>query len=314
MRRWDGLVDKYIGFCESRGLADSTIYHRSRELERFGLWLKRRRPKPNLERVDGDLVVKFLRERTAFRSKATLANCVTTLRGMGEFLVQEGVWAINPLRWIRGPKLSRRRILPKRIDRSQLQALWQAAHGRQQVHARYQMVCLLAILYATGIRNGELERLKLSDWNADSATLTIDGRKNGRQRAVAVGKGVWRCIEAYLPHRHNHLERFDRLGEPALVVNGVGRRVTRHSVWSMMRRLADRAGVARVTIHQFRHSCASDLIEAGVPLPQVQEILGHKCIQSTVRYVDIADPSRAAAIKKHPVNQFLAPIQGQEAQ
>ena len=50
------------------------------------------------------------------------------------------------------------------------------------------------------------------------------------------------------------------------------------------------------SLHQFRHSCASDLLEAGVGLPEVQRILGHEGITTTVRYVHIADPQRRELI------------------
>ena len=306
MRRWDGLVDQYIKVCETRGLAEGTIQHRANELGRFGQWLKRRRPKRQLGQVDGDLVVRYISERSAFRARSTVRGVVSDLRGMGEFLVREGVWAQNPLRWIRGPKADHRRRLPKRINNGDLKALWGAAQSRRGEHARYQAVCLLAILYGTGVRRGELERLDVSDWDPDNAILNVDGRKTGKARSIAVSEGVWRCIEAYLPRRQNQLEKSGRLEEQSLLVNRDGKRINGQNILSLMRRLAVSAGVPFVTALQFRHSCASDLLEAGVTLPEVQRILGHASIQSTVRYVDIADPGRAAAMEKHPVNRFLS--------
>jgi site-specific recombinase XerD len=200
------LVDQYIGRCETRGLSPTTLRHRAFELGRFGHWAKLRRPKPKLEEVDAELLVRFIGDRSAFRSRATVSGVVSELRGMGEFLVQEGIWSRNPLRWIRGPKLDHRRCLPKRIDKGHLQALWRAAQDRREEHSRYQAVCLLAILYGTGIRCGELLRLETTDWSRETATLRVDGRKTGRPRSLAVGEGVWRCIEGYLPRRQNKLE------------------------------------------------------------------------------------------------------------
>ena len=60
-----------------------------------------------------------------------------------------------------------------------------------------------------------------------------------------------------------------------------------------------------ISVHQFRHSCASDLLEAGVHLAEVQRILGHQGIATTVRYTHIADPARRAAMTRHPINDFL---------
>jgi integrase/recombinase XerC len=67
-----------------------------------------------------------------------------------------------------------------------------------------------------------------------------------------------------------------------------------------------------VTVHQLRHTCASDLLENGTSLPEVQGILGHACIQSTCRYIHIAGPERKAAMALHPINSILGPDTSQE--
>jgi site-specific recombinase XerD len=307
MRRWDGVVDKYSAELVTRGLAPATVENRTTELLRFGRWVRRRRPRPSLEQVDADLVVRYIRARTAFHSRSTVGGVVSTLRCMGEFLVQEGLWRANPLRWLRGPKLDQRRRIPQRIGQDELKALWDAAHERRQEHHRYQAVCVLALLYATGLRRGELERLTLDDWDRENAVLKIDGRKTGHARHVPVGESVWRCVEAYLPRRHNRLEKLGRVDERALLLNNRGQRLNGNNIITLIQRLGQRAGVPGLTVHRFRHSCASDLLEAGVPLPQVKQILGHAVIETTVRYLDIANPERLAAISKHPINRFLVP-------
>lgn len=306
MRRWDGLLEKYLALQHTRGLAETTIVHRERELVWFGAWLKRRKPRPKLEEVSAELIVRYVQSRSAFHSRSTVSGVVSSLRSMGEFLVQEAHWRTNPLRWMRGPKMDPRRGLPRRIGREHQQALWAAAQARRQEHSRYQAVCVLAILYSTGLRRGELERLDLEDWDREASILKIDGQKTGTERHVPVGEGVWRCIEAYLPHRHNRLEAKGRIDERALLVNTLGERMLGVSLGNLLARLAKDASVPTVTLHQFRHSCASDLLEAGVTIPEVQRVLGHASIQSTIRYTAVADPQRALAMSRHPVNQFLA--------
>jgi site-specific recombinase XerD len=78
------------------------------------------------------------------------------------------------------------------------------------------------------------------------------------------------------------------------------------AISSLVKRCARRAGVPEVSLHQFRHTCAADLLESGVKLPQVQKVLGHAVIATTMRYSHIADPQRAAAMQLHPINAFLA--------
>jgi site-specific recombinase XerD len=71
MKQWDSLVESYLARGEARGLSQETLRARRSELDRVGCWLKRRRPKPKLEEVDGQLLIKYLKGRANFRSKAT---------------------------------------------------------------------------------------------------------------------------------------------------------------------------------------------------------------------------------------------------
>ena len=59
--------------------------------------------------------------------------------------------------------------------------------------------------------------------------------------------------------------------------------------------------------------CASDLLESGVSLPAVQRLLGHASVQTTSRYLQIADPERARAMKKHPLNDYLGQSEAKRA-
>ena len=72
-----------------------------------------------------------------------------------------------------------------------------------------------------------------------------------------------------------------------------------------MHRLARRAQVPLVSLHQFRHTCASDLLEHGASLVEVQQVLGHKDVGTTARYLHVADPERARAMSQHPLNDYL---------
>ena len=70
MRRWDSLVDEYLHECEVAGLSTATIKVRGSELGRWGGWLKRRRPKPELEKIDPVQIVEYIRSRSAYHAKA----------------------------------------------------------------------------------------------------------------------------------------------------------------------------------------------------------------------------------------------------
>jgi len=306
MKRWDGMMEGYLQQCATRGLSEATVAGLRRELERWGLWLKRRRPKPNLEEVDGQMHIEYIRSRTRFHAKTTVAGLTSKLRLMGEYLVQEGVWRKNPMRWIKGPRLDPRGRMPKRIGSEHLKKIWAASSENRNDYQQHLSIAVLALLYGTGLRRGELERLDLDHWQREEGILKIDGRKTGQERSVPVSEGIWRCLEAYLPLRQNLLEKRGECREPALFLNRAGVRMSSQSLGLMVHRIAKRASVPLVSLHQFRHTCASDLLESGVSLPEVQQLLGHATVVTTTRYLHIADPERARAMKQHPLNDYLA--------
>lgn len=307
MRRWDRLVDAYMEEYCARGVSQESVAYTQARLDRWGRWLKRRRPRVALERIDAELLTRYLASCSSFRAKATVYATLSTMRGFGDYLVRQGLWRINPLRWMKGPKVAPYSRLPRRIDHAHLEALWREAANRHGAYSSHLWITVLALLYGTGLRRGELARLNLDAFDPTEGTLRIDGRKTGRERCVPLPEMVLRCLEAYLPLRHNQLEASASCGECALLVSRTGQRLSAAAISNGIHAIACRAQVPLDSLHQFRHSCASDLLEAGVHLAEVQRILGHCVISTTVRYVHIADPQRRAAMTLHPLNAWLAP-------
>jgi integrase/recombinase XerC len=307
MRRWDRLLDSYIEEYRARGVSGASVAMNAARLDRWGRWLKARRPRVGIERIDAEMITRYIESCSTFRAKATVYGTLSTMRGFGDYLVRQGLWTINPLRWMKGPKVTPYARLPKRIDRAHMEAMWREAAHRGGDYSSHLWVTVLAMLYGTGLRRGELERLDVDSFDHNEGILRIDGRKTGRERCVPLPEMVLRCLEAYLPRRHNQLERVGALGERALLVTRSGARLTGGAVSNGIHAISRRAGIAICSLHQFRHTCASDLLEAGVHLAQVQRILGHCGIATTVRYVHIADPQRREAMSVHPINDWLTP-------
>lgn len=310
MRRWDRLVEQYLEQYAARGTTLETQQSVRRELDRLGCWLKNRRPRPGLDAVGSDLLIDYLKRRGAYRAKATLAGSMSIIRNFGHVLVHEGIWQSNPLRWMRGPKLSPCHRLPRRIGPAVIQRLFEAAAASRQDYHRQLWVTVLSLLYGTGLRRGELVRLNVEDVCLEEGLVKIDGRKTGRERRVVLPELTLRCLQGYLPKRHNHLESLAAAGEAALLVDKDGGRLSDTAVSRGMARVVERARVGNITLHQFRHSCASDLLEKGVFLPHIQQLLGHQTISTTMRYLHVADPERHAAVMLHPINEFLAATPG----
>jgi len=307
MRRWDRLLDSYMEEYRARGVCAASVCRTESRLSLWGRWMKRRRPRVVIEQIDADLITRYLAASCTFRAKATVYCTLSTMRGFGDYLVRVGLWSINPMRWMKGPKVTPYSRLPKRIDHAHMEAMWREAASRPGTYSAHLWVTVLALLYGTGLRRGELERLDLDAFDRSEGTLRIDGRKTGRERLVPLPEMVLRCLDTYLPARHNQLEQLSLCGEQALLVSRTGRRLSACSISNGVHAIACRAQVPIHSLHQFRHTCASDLLEAGVHLAEVQRILGHAIISTTVRYVHIADPERRAAMLLHPLNEWLMP-------
>lgn len=307
MRRWDRLQEAYMEEYRARGVSEQTVAYTEARLDRWGRWLKKRRPRIMIEQIDALTITRYLANCTSFRSKATVYGTLSTMRGFGDYLVRQGLWKVNPLRWMKGPKVTPYGRLPKRIDHVHMEGLWRAAANRGGDYSSHLWVTILAMLYGTGLRRGELARLTVDAFDRQEGTLRIDGRKTGQERCVPLPEMVLRCLEAYLPLRHNQLEQAGLVQETALLVSRYGRPLSGSAISNGVHTIAGMAQVPIHSLHQFRHSCASDLLEAGVHLAEVQRILGHAVISTTVRYVHIADPQRRAAIALHPINDWLQP-------
>jgi len=106
MRRWDRLLDSYLEEYRAKGVSPQTIAYTEALLNRWGRWLKGRRPRVGIEEIDADMLTRYIGKRASFRSKAPVSATLSSMRGFGDYLVHQGLWKINPLRWMKGPKVT----------------------------------------------------------------------------------------------------------------------------------------------------------------------------------------------------------------
>src|SRR5205809_182587 len=104
MRRWDRLLDAYVEEYRARGLSPQSVTYTQARLDRWGRWLKGRRPRVGIEHIDAEMITRYVASCSSFRAKATVYATLSTMRGFGDYLVRQGLWLINPLRWMKGPK------------------------------------------------------------------------------------------------------------------------------------------------------------------------------------------------------------------
>jgi integrase/recombinase XerC len=144
---------------------------------------------------------------------------------------------------------------------------------------------VLEVLYATGVRVGELVGADVGDVEASTRLLRVMG-KGAKERVVPFGVPAARALAAWLDDARPALATAE--SGAALFVGPRGRRMDQRQVRSVVHRAAGEAGVDDVAPHALRHSAASHLLQGGSDLRSVQEILGHASLATTQRYTHVS--------------------------
>jgi len=164
-------------------------------------------------------------------------------------------------------------------------ALIRAASNRAPTGIRNR--ALIAVLYRGGLRLGEALALKPKDIDPDQGTVTVLHGKGDRRRTVGLDPGAMAILMRWVDRR-------DGLGVPRsapLFCTLEGRPLKPSYVRTMLPRLAARAGIdKRVHPHGLRHTHAYEVMMEGVPVPVIQQQLGHTSLATTSRYLDHIAP------------------------
>ncbi|MBA3411858.1 MAG: site-specific tyrosine recombinase XerD [Geodermatophilaceae bacterium] len=285
-----------------RGLATNTLSSYRRDLHRYGRHLALS-GRAALSDVTEDDVAGFL---TSLRvgddlhaplSATSAARAVVAVRGLHRFAVQEG-WVIDDVSArIRPPSPPRR--LPKAIAVDSVEALLEAANLDDEPRSLRDRA-LLELLYGTGARISEAIGLAADDVDRSSGTIRVTG-KGSKQRVVPIGSYALAALDAYLVRGRPTLAA-QGPGISALFLNARGGRLSRQSAWTILRTVADRAGLAGdLSPHTLRHSFATHLLDGGADVRVVQELLGHASVTTTQVYTLVTvDRLREVYAASHP--------------
>ena len=214
---------------------------------------------------------------------ASQARILSTVRSFFGWLWETQRIARNPAAGLRNPKQPKR--LPAFLTEGESQALLDLPAPVDFPTAR--LTCLLELLYASGLRVSELVGLDLQDLLSGERTLRIMG-KGRKERLVPYHAHAAVALQAYLGFRSALLADKGLAPSPALFLNVRGGRLTTTSVRTMLRRALDTAAVrSKVSPHALRHSFATHLLNRGMDLRAIQELLGHASLSTTQRYTHL---------------------------
>lgn len=313
----DKAIARYLRHLSiERGLSENSMMAYRRDFMRYAEWLS--------ARGIGDLTsvlpetlsafVAALAESVPAYSPASIARMVSTVRGLHRFLFDEGLLPENAGRGVRTPKKAER--LPKALSIEDVEALLNAVSGDDPVALRDR--ALLELLYASGSRVSEVTAIDIDDlyagagaqgndvWGdperalSDGGLMRVTG-KGAKTRIVPYGRYAGSALAAYLVRVRPQFVARGK-GTPALFVGPRGARMSRQSVWLVIRAAAEQAGLTQeISPHTLRHSFATHLLAGGADVRAVQELLGHASVTTTQIYTQVtADTLREHYLSAHP--------------
>ncbi len=239
------------------------------------------------------------KQRTLGKARTTMARRATAIRVFTAWAHQSGLLDVDPGAQLGTPKPHR--TLPGVLDLGQVRALLDQAAARAGTGDPVALrdVAVLELLYASGIRVGELTALDVDDVDPARRLVRVFG-KGRKERVAPYGVPAAQALDRWLSGGRPLLARPG--SGPALFLGARGGRLDQRAARRLVHeRLADVPGAPDTGPHGLRHTAATHLLEGGADLRSVQEILGHASLATTQLYTHVTAERLLAAYRQaHP--------------
>ena len=276
-------VDRFLSYLTvERGVSLNTIAAYKNDLVQLLDFVESETSATGWERVDAPSLTGYalhLHERGY--SDSTRARKLASAKSFFSFQLEEGAITRDPTENLSSPRMGR--SLPDTLTVEEVDTLLSAPNGESPADLRDR--AMLELLYATGMRVGELVSLDLGDVDLEQSFVRCFG-KGAKERLVPIHSQAIDAMRAYLADGRPGIVK--RHSAQAAFLNLRGSRLGRQGFWLILKRLAARCGIERkITPHTLRHSFATHLLRGGAPLRHVQELLGHASITTTQVYTHL---------------------------
>lgn len=284
-------AEEFLREGRARNLARGTLWILSNDLTVFGLFLARH--KYHHLKLSYEAAVSWFEEvRDSGTPPRSMNRRLLIIKRFYSWLVARRLLDLSPLetlRAVREPSL-----LPRLLTEQQMGDL---INNTEHVRDR----AILEVLYSSGCRLGDLKGIDLPNVSFEERTAKTTV-KGGHESILYFNDSAISALRRYLEVRTAILEKHDWVEQPALFVNRLGARFSGHGIRAVVHKAARRAlPNVRVYPHMFRHSFATHMLNRGADVFSIMRFLGHKDIQSTIRYLQIATARLSEVHRKfHP--------------
>ncbi len=284
-----------------RDAAHNTMAAYARDLDDFSTYLHHHNR--NFETTTrADIEAYLITLEAAGLAQSTRARRLSSIRQLFRFAFTEGWRTDDPATQIRGPH--RGRHLPTTLSEHDVEKLLVAAgiFGKTQTE-KLKNLCLLELLYATGLRVSELVSLPASAARGDPRMILVRG-KGGRERMVPLSPPAREALSTWLLAR-DKIEKVSGKKSAFLFPSRSKKgHMTREGFFLLIKSLAAYAGLdpKNISPHTLRHAFATHLLANGADLRVIQTLLGHADVSTTEIYTHVLDERlKELVFEKHPL-------------
>jgi integrase/recombinase XerC len=291
----DPLVRDLRGYLlTERKRSPLTVAAYERDLMEFTAFLRDTEASVSLQAVKPTQIRRYIAHLFDARAcdSRTVCRKLSSIRALYRFLKITGILENDPAAAIPGPSIAKKRPAPLKVDEV-MKLLRTSLAGRTDAAQRRDNA-IMELFYASGMRRAELAGVRLADVDLAERTIRVTGKGN-KERLVVINRAAADAIEAYLRVR-------PRSADPALFLGRGGKALTPKHVWRIFRDIYRVSGIQKhASPHTLRHSFATHLVENGVDLETVRELLGHESLATTGVYLQLAmGHKRRAYDEAHP--------------
>lgn len=299
MRLEDKLA-AYLEYCEYRKELDG------KTLKAYRIDLRQYFEYVCVDEPDKEKIEEYITHLHKSYKQKTVKRKIASIKAFYNYLEETEIIAESPFRKIK-VKFKETVTLPRIIPREEIEKLlnhmYQCLNENDKVSHKHMLrdVAVIEVFFATGARVYEISNIREDSINLNTGLIRLMG-KGGKERYVQISNtSILEVLKKYYDENEQAIKK-----SGYFFVNNRESRYTEQSIRLMLKKYTKQAGIERnITPHMFRHSFATYLIEEGVDVSCVQQILGHSSIKTTQIYIHIAAKKQAEILKEmHPQNNM----------
>lgn len=299
MRLEDKLAE-YLEYCEYRKELDR------KTLKAYRIDLRQYFEYICVDEPDKEKIEEYVTHLHKSYKQKTVKRKIASIKAFYNYLEETEIIAESPFRKIK-VKFKETVTLPRIIPREEIEKLlnhmYQCLNENDKASRKFMLrdVAVIEVFFATGARVYEISNIRDDSINLNTGLIRLMG-KGGKERYVQISNtSILEVLKKYYDENEQSIKK-----SGYFFVNNRESRYTEQSIRLMLKKYTKQAGIERnITPHMFRHSFATYLIEEGVDVSCVQQILGHSSIKTTQIYIHIAAKKQAEILKElHPRNNM----------